>query len=56
MHLLILGEDIKELEVAVIRMVVRQMSFQTDFYLIHSVSTCFILVVTSGFCFFSHLG
>lgn len=52
MSLLILGEDVKELEVAVIRMVGRQVNSQTDFYQIHSVTTCFVLVVTSGFCFF----
>lgn len=52
MSLLILGEDVKELEVAVIRMVIRWMNSQTDFYQIRSVKTCFILAVTSGFCFF----
>lgn len=52
MSLLILGEAVKELEVAVIRMVGRQVNSQTDFYQIHSVTTCFVLVVTSGFCFF----
>lgn len=38
MSLLILGEDVKELEVAVIRMVIRLLNSQTDFYQIHSVT------------------
>lgn len=56
MSLLILGEDVKELEVAVIRMFIRLINSETDFYQIHSVTTCFILVVTSGFWVFFHVG
>lgn len=47
--LLILGENVRELEVAVIRRVIRPMNSETDFYQIHSVTTCFILVVVFGF-------